>query len=99
MDGAMNLADDDDSADRLHMLRREILSYLTEHPDAKDTVEGIMDWWLSAAGEGVRADEVGSALESLVVKGWVTVSSLGRGTRVYGLDRARRREILEWLES
>jgi len=95
----MNLADDDDSAERQRMLQREILSYLAQHPDAKDTVEGIMHWWLPDTETGVRASDVGSALEGLALKGWVTVSSLGQGTRVYGLERARRGEILEWLEN
>jgi hypothetical protein len=32
------------AADRV--LARAILRYLEAHPDAKDTVEGIVQWWL-----------------------------------------------------
>jgi len=27
-------------------LRREILDYLSRHPRAKDSIEGIVEWWL-----------------------------------------------------
>ncbi len=27
-------------------IAREILAYLADHPDAQDTLEGIMEWWL-----------------------------------------------------
>jgi Fe2+ or Zn2+ uptake regulation protein len=94
----MTLAGDDDSAKHLHMLQREILSYLAQHPDAKDTLEGITHWWLADAETGVKPSDVISALDALVSKGWVTASSVGQGTCVYGLERVRRAEILEWLE-
>jgi len=81
------------------MLQREILSYLAQHPDAKDTVEGIMHWWLPGGETGVKASDVDGALEGLLARGWVTASSVGQGTRVYGLDRARRDEIMSWLEN
>ena len=93
------MAQDDDFAQRLYMLQKEILSYFLQHPDAKDTVEGIMHWWLPGGGTRVKASDVGIILDALVVKGWATVSSLGQGARVYGLDRAGHREIREWLEN
>jgi Fe2+ or Zn2+ uptake regulation protein len=86
----------DDSAGRQQMLQREILSYLLEHPEAKDTVEGIMHWWLPPA-PAWRANDVTRALDALVLKGWLTAVNLGTATRVYGLDRTRRDEILRWL--
>jgi DNA-binding PadR family transcriptional regulator len=93
------MADDDDSAQRLHMLQREILSYLATHPEAKDTVEGIRHWWLPGGNARVTAGDIGSALDALVDKGWMNASSLGQGARVYSLNQARHREIREWLES
>ena len=27
-------------------IRREILAYLARHPQAQDTIEGIVEWWL-----------------------------------------------------
>ncbi len=27
-------------------IRRAILAYLTRHPQAQDTIEGIVEWWL-----------------------------------------------------
>ena len=32
---------------QLPSFAREILRYLREHPEAQDTVEGIMVWWVS----------------------------------------------------
>ncbi len=43
-------------------LAAEILSYLKDHPDAQDTKEGIVEWWLLHQ----RAESVDSALTELV---------------------------------
>lgn len=75
------------------------MRYLVQHPDAKDTVEGIMHWWLPDGGTRVKESEVGLVLESLVGKGWVTTLSRSQGAQLYGLARAHEREIREWLEN
>jgi hypothetical protein len=47
----------DDSCSAGH-LTRMILAYLTEHPQAMDTIEGIAEWW-------VRRQEVRSLVGSV----------------------------------
>ena len=47
----------------------EILSYWRNHPNACDTVEGIMEWWLT--GRAVSRSEVEEALSKLVSRGLV----------------------------
>jgi hypothetical protein len=83
---------------RVRETERNVLRYLLAHPDAKDTVEGILEWWLPDAIRGVPKTEVTRALEDLLDKGWITTSSFG-GTTVYGLERTRRGDILQWLEN
>ena len=81
------------------MLQREILTYLIRHPEAKDTVEGIMQWWLTAAHSLTSASDVRTVLDHFEDRKWVIVSGSGPANRVYGLDRARLPEIMGWLEN
>jgi len=46
-------------------LGREILEYLRK-PEAKDTLQGIVDWWLSSTRPNSKRDEVRDVLEELV---------------------------------
>ena len=70
-----------------------ILGYLSCCPDAKDTVEGIQQWWLGSLQAGIDARKVQGALRDLVTAGWV-VSTERRGAGiVYGLNADRRREL------
>jgi hypothetical protein len=79
-------------------IKRDVMRYLINHPDAKDTVAGILHWWLPGTLRQSRAEDVLVAMKELLETGWVTRSSFG-GTTVYGLDCSRRHEIQRWLES
>jgi hypothetical protein len=52
----------------------EILSYLSEHPYAQDTIEGIVEWWLLESKIQRHIVSVQEALNDLVQKGLVVVS-------------------------
>ena len=44
----------------------EILGYLSRHPAAKDTLEGIVVWWIPANALERAKAEVSTALQRLV---------------------------------
>jgi hypothetical protein len=63
---------DKDSPGNDEKVIRGILQYCVEHPCAKDTPEGILQWWrlkdISEWGE----EDVQKALDFLTSKGWLT---------------------------
>ena len=68
-------------------LREAILHYLQQNPNAADTVEGIMRWWLKDKQND--AAKIEQALEQLVAEGLVETTSLVDGTTLY-MRGARR---------
>ena len=76
---------------------RAILRYLVEHPDAKDTIEGIRKWWRPEGTPEYRQDEVQQGLESLVSKGWLIVRDLFPPQKVYSFNKKCIKEIREYL--
>lgn len=70
---------------------REILDYLVRHPDAKDTIEGILKWWLPE--NEWDEEEVQEALDSLTSKGWLTKRQTTASQTVYGMNKDQRKEI------
>ena len=66
----------EESTDRRQALMREILQYLTAHPDAKDTVDGILKWWLPGHPIEWEKEEVQETLDHLVSKGWLAIRPL-----------------------
>lgn len=87
----------DDSVSRIREMQRRVLAYWMKHPEAKDTVEGIQQWWLAGAPPGGTAGELAVALDGLVEKGWIS-SSAHAGPRVYGLVGPKSFEIQQFLE-
>jgi hypothetical protein len=75
-----------------------ILGYLSSHPDAKDTVDGVEKWWLNSMEIDMDARTVRRSLDHLVKLGWlVSYQRQGSGV-VYGLNRDRRETLRKFLE-
>ena len=86
-----------DEHQRQEKLTRAILKYCVEHPDAKDTVDGILRWWFSAGEEHWQIDEVRAALKALTANGWLTSRKLQQADEIYGISKERVTEIQEFL--
>jgi hypothetical protein len=63
-----------------------IVRYLTQHPDAADTVCGIANWWLPPERRDVDERMIQRALDGLVREGKVTRHLLVDGTFLYARD-------------
>ena len=63
-------------------LALEILGYLLSHPEAKDTVTGIVQWWLTEQRVRRTPADVKRAMRALVAQGLVMEQRLLDG-RVY----------------
>ena len=61
----------DETGESQERLIDAIAAYLARSPAAADTARGIADWWMSAMGLDVSADEVARALDELVRRGVV----------------------------
>ncbi len=57
--------------ERLAAVTEAIEAYLTRHPEAADSVEGIARWWLSGDGLDASLEEVRAALGRLIDQGLV----------------------------
>ena len=66
-------------------IAREIESYLSAHPDAADTAEGITTWWVSLVDRAATLPQVEAALHILVQQGRVRRQMLPDGNCLYSL--------------
>jgi hypothetical protein len=76
---------------------REILGYLLEHPDAKDTVDGVIKWWLPEDLVDRGKKTVQEVLEILVSRGWLTERNVTSSEKIYGMKKDRLEEIENFL--
>jgi len=73
----------------------EILRYLVVHPKAKDTLNGILNWWLPDLG--VKTSKVEQSLELLVSKGWLIARSSPQSETIYSLNENVIDQIQKFL--
>ena len=66
------------ATDKHEQLRRQLLRYCVQHPDAKDTIEGILAWWFPRGRARWSAAEVKTTLDELIRDGLLT----GRSVRL-----------------
>jgi len=74
------------------------LTYLAEHPDSNDTLEGIVEWWLMERRIQYAIAKVKDALSELVAEGFV-LENKGRDARThYRINRRKHGEIQTLLK-
>jgi len=78
-------------------VNREILGYLLDHPDAKDTVDGVIKWWLPEDLVDRGKKTVQEVLEILVSRGWLTERNVTSSEKIYGMNKDRLEEIENFL--
>ncbi len=64
-------------------LVEEIRRYLDAHPDAADTIDGVIQWWLSPASASASRDTVRRSLARLIAAAEVVSHILVDGAVVY----------------
>jgi hypothetical protein len=75
------------------MVIRHILHYLTKHPDAKDTIQGILRWWLPGGIVKWEEEAVQNALDALVARGWLTKRQTTSSQQLFGMNKEKLEEI------
>ena len=62
---------------------QEIRNYLMAHPNAADSLEGIVKWWLTRQRYEEAMGQVQKALDYLVVRGDISKRQLSSGKVIY----------------
>jgi hypothetical protein len=69
----------------------EIEHYCVAHPEARDTLEGIL-WWLHVQRDEEFRESVRQAVEGLVARGRLERRQMQDGSLVFGSKRAFARD-------
>ncbi len=78
---------------------RAILQYLQVHPDAKDTLEGIAQWWLLREWTEQQFRRIEASISQLVSRGLVVERRREGSPPYYWLNRTKQDEISRILNS
>lgn len=62
------------------IIEKDLIAYLKDHPDAQDTLEGIVEWWLLEQKIKRQKNQVKRVLGELVLKGLVAENNMGSST-------------------
>jgi Fe2+ or Zn2+ uptake regulation protein len=76
--------------------RLEIIEYLHLHPYAADTVDGIIQWWLSRQRYETARAVIQRALDDLVNQGVVDCVETADSTKVFRLSVERKPQHPSW---
>jgi hypothetical protein len=78
---------------------RAIVRYMLAHPDAKDTLEGVVTWWLRRDPTDKQRRDIKRAIDHLVKLGWVTTRRIPGRRLIYGVDRRRVSVMKAYLQA
>jgi hypothetical protein len=88
---------DKDSAGKIDKVIRGILHYCVHYPDAKDTPEGILKWWLTEGQGEWGKEDIQTALDMLTAKGWLLKRKTRQSEEIYGLNKEHLQEITDFM--
>jgi hypothetical protein len=78
---------------------REILRYLAQNPEANDTVEGIVEWWLLEQRINHSVAEVTAVLAEFRAQGLIVARQGLDGRTHYRVDAKKGRKILNLINA
>ncbi|NKE72894.1 hypothetical protein [Candidatus Manganitrophus noduliformans] len=87
----------DDTGSR-QVIIRDLFRYLVANPDAKDTIEGVLQWWLLKGGTALGVREVQEAVDFLVSKEWLIEREATPSKKIYGMNKSRIKEIRAFID-
>jgi hypothetical protein len=73
----------------------QILAYLVEHPEARDTLEGILEWWLFERQIKLQLPRVKEAISELVAKGFILEKKEFNSHIHFQINTSKYKEIQE----
>lgn len=76
-----------------------ILRYLTRHPEASDTLEGVAEWWVMRETIEHGVEETARALDFLVSRDLLIEDREVEDRPRYRLNRKRMEDIRELMET
>lgn len=80
-------------------IARDILAFLVDNPDAQDTLEGIIQWWLLEQQIKYQTKLVKEAIEELVEKGLVLKNETLNSHIHYRLNQDKIEDIRMLLKT
>lgn len=76
----------------------KILAYLIDNPNAQDTLEGIVDWWLLQQDIKRNVVLIRKTVDGLIHKGFLLERKGNDRTKYYQLNREKLPEISALIE-
>lgn len=77
-------------------IAQDLLSYLVDNPDAQDTLEGIVEWWLLQMKLESNTVKVKEALADLVARGLI-IECTGSDSRLRYMIKAGKTDEIRAL--
>jgi hypothetical protein len=79
-------------------IAREILAYLRDHPDAEDTLDGIVQWWILDRKIKYQKALVQKAIDDLTKSNLIIEQKKKNIGCFYRINRSKSREITTVLK-
>jgi hypothetical protein len=79
-------------------IAREIIIYLEQHPESQDTLDGIMQSWLTDRRDKYTPTMVWEVVKDLVLVGTILESKTSDSHTVYRLNLDKRHKMQEMLK-